>query len=171
MTNLLRHTDLLCKLVTSLLIRRIQMREMSKLDWLTGLIKHAIWADSLYFLYLLLLSIYKILIFLEDPLFESRTARGCLFRLCSFCHILREWLHTHCAVCSGSLSGLVFMSELLRVCLVLKIVLMSYRFPIRLNFSATPFTYGIYTDPRGFRSLFRRLLPLELTTESMKPWG
>jgi hypothetical protein len=33
------------------------MGEMSKLGWLIGLVKHTIWADSLYFLYLLLLSI------------------------------------------------------------------------------------------------------------------
>jgi hypothetical protein len=30
------------------------MGEMSKLGWLIGLVKHAIWTDSLYFLYLLL---------------------------------------------------------------------------------------------------------------------
>jgi hypothetical protein len=47
MTNLSHHSDLLCGLVTSLLIRGIQMGEMSKLGWLTGLVKHAIWADSL----------------------------------------------------------------------------------------------------------------------------
>jgi hypothetical protein len=69
----------------------------------------------------------------------------------------------HCAVSCGSLSGLIFMSELLRVCFVLKIVLM-HRFPIRLNFSETPFTYGIYSDPRGFCPLFRRLLSFEFIT-------
>jgi hypothetical protein len=61
MKNLSHHTDLLCELATALLIRRIQMGDMSRLGWLTGLIKHAIWADSLYSLYLLLLSISKIL--------------------------------------------------------------------------------------------------------------
>jgi hypothetical protein len=50
----------LCELETSLLMRGIQIGEMSKLVCLIGLIKHAIWADSLYFLYLLLLSISKI---------------------------------------------------------------------------------------------------------------
>jgi hypothetical protein len=39
----------------------LQIGEKSKLGWLIGLFKHAIWADSLYFLYLLLLSISKIL--------------------------------------------------------------------------------------------------------------
>jgi hypothetical protein len=39
----------------------IQMGIVSKLGWLNGLIKFAIWADSLCFLYLLLLSILKIL--------------------------------------------------------------------------------------------------------------
>jgi hypothetical protein len=69
------HTELY-ELVTSLLIRGIP---------LIGLITHVIWADSLYFLYLMLLSISKIihpsllyntfcrylgliLVFLEDPL-------------------------------------------------------------------------------------------------------
>jgi hypothetical protein len=37
------------------------MEEMSKLAWLIGLVKHAIWAHSLYFLYLLLLSVSKTL--------------------------------------------------------------------------------------------------------------
>jgi hypothetical protein len=40
-------------------------------------------------------------------------------------------------LCCGSLSGLVFIRELLRVRLVLKMVLMLYRFPMRLNFSET----------------------------------
>jgi hypothetical protein len=31
------------------------MGEMSKLDWLIGFVKHALWAGSLYFLKLLLL--------------------------------------------------------------------------------------------------------------------
>jgi hypothetical protein len=39
----------------------IQMGEKSKLGWLIGLTEHAIWAASLYFLYLLWLSISKIL--------------------------------------------------------------------------------------------------------------
>jgi hypothetical protein len=42
------HTDLPCELLTSLLLMRgIQMGEMSKLGWLIGLLKLAIWADSL----------------------------------------------------------------------------------------------------------------------------
>jgi hypothetical protein len=60
MENLSRYTDL-CELETTLLMRGIQIGEMSKLGWLIGLIKRAIWADSLYFLYLLLLSISKTL--------------------------------------------------------------------------------------------------------------
>jgi hypothetical protein len=60
MKNLSYHTDF-CELVTSLLIRGIQMGEMSKLGWMIGLVKHATWVDSLYFLYLPLLSISKIL--------------------------------------------------------------------------------------------------------------
>jgi hypothetical protein len=53
----LSHTVLLCELVISLLIRRIQMGGMSRLGLLIRLVEHAIWADSLYFLYLLLLSV------------------------------------------------------------------------------------------------------------------
>jgi hypothetical protein len=60
MKNLLHHTDL-CQLVTLLLIRGIRMGEMSKLGWLIGLVKHTVWANSFHFLYLLLLSISKIL--------------------------------------------------------------------------------------------------------------
>jgi hypothetical protein len=37
------------------------MGEMSKLGWLIRLVKHTIWANSLYFLNLLLLLISKIL--------------------------------------------------------------------------------------------------------------
>jgi hypothetical protein len=62
------------------------MGEKSKLGWMIRLVKHAIWADSLYFLYPLSLSISKflapcqptydplhrhfglVLIFLQDPL-------------------------------------------------------------------------------------------------------
>jgi hypothetical protein len=54
MKNLSHHTDL-CKLETSLLIRGIQMGELSNLGWLIGLVKYAIWANSLYFLYMMLL--------------------------------------------------------------------------------------------------------------------
>jgi hypothetical protein len=43
MKNLPHHTDLLCESVTSLLIRGIQMGEMSKLGWLIGLVKHAMY--------------------------------------------------------------------------------------------------------------------------------
>jgi hypothetical protein len=61
MKNLSRHTDLLCELETSLLMREIQIGEMSELGWLIRLVKHAIWADSLYVLYLLLRSFSKII--------------------------------------------------------------------------------------------------------------
>jgi hypothetical protein len=49
MKNLSRHTDHLCELVTSLLMREIQVGEMSELGWLIGLVKRAIWVDTLYF--------------------------------------------------------------------------------------------------------------------------
>jgi hypothetical protein len=57
MKNLSRHTYLLCELETSLLMRGIQMREIFSLGWNIGLVTHAIWVDSVNFLYLLLLSI------------------------------------------------------------------------------------------------------------------
>jgi hypothetical protein len=60
MKNLSRHTDLRCKLGSSLLTRGIQMGEMSKLSSLIELVKHVIWAVSLYFLFLLLHSISRI---------------------------------------------------------------------------------------------------------------
>jgi hypothetical protein len=60
MKNLSFHSDPF-ELVTSLLIRRIQLGEMSKLVWLIGFVKHAICTDSIYFLYLLLFSVSKIL--------------------------------------------------------------------------------------------------------------
>jgi hypothetical protein len=61
LSHLSQHADLPCELLTSMLIRGIQMGEMSRLGLLIGLVKHAIQADSLYSLYLLLLSISKIL--------------------------------------------------------------------------------------------------------------
>jgi hypothetical protein len=42
---------------------------MPQLGWLIGLVKHAIWPSSLYFLYLLLLSICKILASSHPSLF------------------------------------------------------------------------------------------------------
>jgi hypothetical protein len=41
------------------------MGEISTLPWLIGLVKHVIWGDSSYFLYLLLLSLSKILIIVQ----------------------------------------------------------------------------------------------------------
>jgi hypothetical protein len=109
MKNLSRHTDLLCELETLLLMRRIQIREMSKLGWLIRLVKHFTWADSLYFLYLPLLSISSLLynprpmhdeltlIFLEDPARDYVCVHGgarlevCLFRECSSGYIHMEY--------------------------------------------------------------------------------
>jgi hypothetical protein len=59
MKNLSDHTDLPCELLISLLIRELHIGEISRLSWLIGLVKHVMWADSSYFLYLLLLSISK----------------------------------------------------------------------------------------------------------------
>jgi hypothetical protein len=67
--NLLGHSDIF-ELITSLLIRWIQMWEMSKLGWLIGLVKHALCPGSLYFLHLLLLSISKLLSSSQPPLWS-----------------------------------------------------------------------------------------------------
>jgi hypothetical protein len=61
----------LFELVMSLLLWGIQMGEMSKLGWLIRLVKNAIRADSLYFLYLPLLSISRILASTQLPLWSS----------------------------------------------------------------------------------------------------
>jgi hypothetical protein len=50
------------------------------------------------------------------------------------------------------LSRISFAGELRRRCLVLKIVLMLFRFSIHLNFFKTPFTNGINIHPRGMPS-------------------
>jgi hypothetical protein len=56
------HTVLLCELAISLLIRGIQMgKKCPNLVFLIGLVKHAINAESMYFLYLLLHSTSRIL--------------------------------------------------------------------------------------------------------------
>jgi hypothetical protein len=44
-------------MLTSLLIRGMHVGEISKLGWMIRLVKYAIWAETLHFLYLLLLSI------------------------------------------------------------------------------------------------------------------
>jgi hypothetical protein len=59
--NLSGYTDLSYELLTSLLIRGINMGDIFEQGWLIGLVRHAIWADFLYLLYLLLLSVSKIL--------------------------------------------------------------------------------------------------------------
>jgi hypothetical protein len=41
MKNLSHQTDIFYELVNSLLMRVIQMGEISKLGWLTGFVKHA----------------------------------------------------------------------------------------------------------------------------------
>jgi hypothetical protein len=104
MMNLSRHTDLLCEFEASLLKKRLQIGEMSNLDWMIGLVMHAICADSLYFLYLLLLSISKILASSQPTLRPSSFACLANFdfsrrRLClrsrSRDHVGFPWSHAH----------------------------------------------------------------------------
>jgi hypothetical protein len=84
MENLSHNIVHLCELVTSLLIRRIQMGEMSTLGWLMGLFKHAIWVHCISFIYcyfqfpnpsfipaypvILFVGMLDFLMFIEDPL-------------------------------------------------------------------------------------------------------
>jgi len=44
------------------------MGDISKLGWLIGSVKQAMWADSLYILYVLLVSIWKILTYFQPIL-------------------------------------------------------------------------------------------------------
>jgi hypothetical protein len=44
-----------------------------------------------------------------------------------------------------------------------------YLFPMSLNISETPFTYGICTEPRCFTSLLWRLLPFDFIIVSLCP--
>jgi hypothetical protein len=61
MKSLSDHSDLPYKLPIFLLIRKIFVGGTSVLVWLIKWVKHAMWADSLYLTYLVLLSITKIL--------------------------------------------------------------------------------------------------------------
>jgi hypothetical protein len=90
------------------------------------------------------------------------SSRQCL---CSQCHMTKGLpvlpvlphsygiLQMHCTVCCRSLSSPVFMSELLRAFLVLKVILCYISF-LYIQTTLKHFTYGIYTEPRGFSSLF-----------------
>jgi hypothetical protein len=55
------YTDFPYKEPTSLLMKGIDMVEILKLEWLIGFVERAIWVNSVYFLYLLLLSLFIIL--------------------------------------------------------------------------------------------------------------
>jgi hypothetical protein len=61
MKNLSDQTDLSSELLISLPIRGTQMGEVPKLGWLITFTKYAMYTNSIHFLYLLLLTIYKIL--------------------------------------------------------------------------------------------------------------
>jgi hypothetical protein len=59
MKNQSHRTDISSEMITSLLTEGIIMGKISKMAWLLELVKHAVRADCLYFLHLLLLSIYE----------------------------------------------------------------------------------------------------------------
>jgi hypothetical protein len=52
-------------------------------------------------------------------------------------------LNRHCFICRTSLTGPIFISVPRSVCLVFKMILTLKRFPMHLNFSDIPLTYGI----------------------------
>jgi hypothetical protein len=56
-------------------------------------------------------------------------------------------LYTHCFMCWASLTSPVFINVPRSVCLVFKMVMTLKRFPMRMNFSKIPLTYGIMTVP------------------------
>jgi hypothetical protein len=104
---ILMDTDLLCELVTLLLMLGVQMGEMPKLGWPIGLVKHAVWADFLVFPIPSVtfnfqnrsfIPAYPIILFIgmlgkfSDCAYVHRDTRqeACLFRQCSFCHIHRK---------------------------------------------------------------------------------
>jgi hypothetical protein len=118
-THEITHTDLECELVTSLLMTAIQIGEISKLVWITGLFKQITWADSLYFLSLVLFSVSTILTSSQSTLCPSSNvcwtnfdvSQRPFFRL-RLCSPMRTaiWLlphsqgmlSSHCAVCHRS---------------------------------------------------------------------
>jgi hypothetical protein len=54
MKSLSDYIDPHCKFLTFLPTGEIHLGGIMELGWVIGLVKHAIWTDSLYFLYLLL---------------------------------------------------------------------------------------------------------------------
>jgi hypothetical protein len=72
----------------------------------------------------------------------------------------------------GTLIGLVLTRELLRVCLVLKTVLMLYLFTVHLNFSEAPLTYGMDINQSGLTLFFRGIFLFDLSiTELINQMG
>lgn len=94
-----------------------------------------------------------------------KEALGCLFCQCTslLLQCPQKMDIGTCAICWGHPSVLVCVSELLRVCLVLKFLPVSYRFPICLNFSEISFTYGGYKGPRGASSELGRQIDNRLS--------
>ena len=144
-----------CCLLTSLLVRGIQVGEKSKLGWLKVFSRHAIGADSIYFLQLLLSSVWRIwllssiaghlwrhaghiLMFPDITVLYSvfvpwATQLGvCLFHQHNFCHV-HMGCYTHSAVCCGSLCGLLLIIEPLSIFFVLNTVVRLYWFPVDLT--------------------------------------
>jgi hypothetical protein len=61
------HINLRCKFVTSLQIKRNPYGRNFQISWLIEFFKRGIPVDSVYFLYLLLVSIYNILASFQPP--------------------------------------------------------------------------------------------------------
>jgi hypothetical protein len=88
-----------------------------------------------------------------------RYASTIIYYSTTLLQLLYIWQHMSRKLWISRLLRLYFLPDFHEwMSLVLVIVQMLYRFPIHLNFSETHFTYGLYTEPKGFSTLFRRLL-------------
>jgi hypothetical protein len=144
-----------CCLLTSLLVRGIKIGEKSKLGWLMVFSRHALLADSLYFLQLLLSSAWRIWLHSSIAGDLWRHARHilmlpnisvlysvcvpwaiqltvCLFHQHNFCHI-HVGCYTHSVLSAVDLCGLLLIIEPLSVFFVLNTVVRLYSFPVDLT--------------------------------------
>jgi hypothetical protein len=92
MKSVSQNTSFPYKFLISLLISGIHVEEGTELGWLIGLVKHAIWADSLHFLYLMLLSISETPASVQPTLWPSSRHAGLLLirTLCKIFPTLEE---------------------------------------------------------------------------------
>lgn len=152
-------------LLTFLLIKRNNVLKNSELGWLIGFHIQPIRAESLGFLFLLLVSFIPILPLPSlscyvlhngiEPVWiysiKSLSKVSSCFWICmpnghSF-HLIvpAAFTRTHLAVWKCFLSTVVLISAFLKVCFVFKMVLMLCQLLIHSNIPKTPFKYGMIT--------------------------